>query len=231
MIGFLRLPALNSVSCLTRYSGCWPCDDRVGRAAARAVGGVAGGADLGRDGLALGQVGLGGGLAASAADAAAPAQAASSRRTSSRAARLHVGQRGVRDAKPGDFTMTLWAPHDRPTTPADAARPPADADKPALAWTHTARFLTTASQLDQLPADRAARDRLRRPLQRRQVDRDQHAGAAEAARLRVARRRAARSTSTCSSSARRTRPTRCSPTCRATATRRSSAAPSCAGSR
>lgn len=29
---------------------------------------------------------------------------------------------------------------------------PDDADKTALAWTHTARFLTTASQLDQLPA-------------------------------------------------------------------------------
>src|SRR6185369_16170 len=24
MIGFVRLPSLNSVSCLTRYSGCWP---------------------------------------------------------------------------------------------------------------------------------------------------------------------------------------------------------------
>ena len=33
------------------------------------------------------------------------------------------------------------------------ARPAADArQKAALAWTHTARFLTTASQLDQLPA-------------------------------------------------------------------------------
>lgn len=30
--------------------------------------------------------------------------------------------------------------------------PPADLDKQALAWAHTARFLTTASQLDQLPA-------------------------------------------------------------------------------
>lgn len=29
---------------------------------------------------------------------------------------------------------------------------PDDADRTALAWTHTARFLTTASQLDQLPA-------------------------------------------------------------------------------
>src|SRR3954452_14135828 len=30
MIGLTRLPALNSVSCLTRYSGCWPC--RIGLA-------------------------------------------------------------------------------------------------------------------------------------------------------------------------------------------------------
>ena len=29
--------------------------------------------------------------------------------------------------------------------------PSAALDKAALAWTHTARFLTTASQLDQLP--------------------------------------------------------------------------------
>src|SRR5512137_2196878 len=28
MMAFLRLPALNSVSCLTMYSGCWPC--RIG---------------------------------------------------------------------------------------------------------------------------------------------------------------------------------------------------------
>lgn len=34
---------------------------------------------------------------------------------------------------------------------ARAAVPPPSAEKAALAWTHTARFLTTASQLDQLP--------------------------------------------------------------------------------
>jgi GTP-binding protein len=32
-----------------------------------------------------------------------------------------------------------------------AVATPGDAEKTALAWTHTARFLTTASQLDQLP--------------------------------------------------------------------------------
>ena len=76
-------------------------------------------------------------------------------------------------------------PHDRLLTSARSAAPRAAAAKAALAWTHSARFLTTASQLDQLPTRRAARDRLRRPQQRRQVDRDQHAGAAEAAGLRV----------------------------------------------
>jgi len=34
----------------------------------------------------------------------------------------------------------------RPVTP-----PPSDAERAALAWAHSARFLTTASQLDQLP--------------------------------------------------------------------------------
>jgi len=36
--------------------------------------------------------------------------------------------------------------------PADVAADDASAEKRALAWAHTARFLTTASQLDQLPA-------------------------------------------------------------------------------
>jgi GTP-binding protein len=35
--------------------------------------------------------------------------------------------------------------------PAAAAAAPSDAAKTALAWTHSARFLTTASRLDQLP--------------------------------------------------------------------------------
>jgi GTP-binding protein len=40
-----------------------------------------------------------------------------------------------------------------PDSPAaDAAADDASEEKRALAWTHTARFLTTASQLDQLPA-------------------------------------------------------------------------------
>jgi GTP-binding protein len=41
------------------------------------------------------------------------------------------------------------ADQNKTSTTADAD---ADATKRALAWTHTARFLTTASQLDQLPA-------------------------------------------------------------------------------
>lgn len=40
----------------------------------------------------------------------------------------------------------------RPRRPAASARTPHDDEKAALAWTHTARFLTTASRLDQLPA-------------------------------------------------------------------------------
>jgi GTP-binding protein len=64
---------------------------------------------------------------------------------------------GISDAKPGDFTMMLSkAPMPRQDkTEASAATAAVDAtseEKRALAWTHTARFLTTASRLDQLPA-------------------------------------------------------------------------------
>ena len=38
------------------------------------------------------------------------------------------------------------------TKPAPQAPDAASPARRALAWTHTARFLTTASQLDQLPA-------------------------------------------------------------------------------
>ena len=85
-------------------------------------------------------------------------------------------------------------------------------------WLHTAHFLTSASQLEHLPALRAARDRLRRPLERRQVDRDQHADATDAPGLRIEDARAARSTSTCSASASRRSTTPCWPTSPATAT-------------
>lgn len=47
------------------------------------------------------------------------------------------------------MTTPLPAPSDAPQTPPT----PADVtEKAALAWTHSARFLTTASKLDQLPA-------------------------------------------------------------------------------
>ena len=44
------------------------------------------------------------------------------------------------------MTTSLRAPSSAPPTPPDAA------EKAALAWAHSARFLTTASKLDQLPA-------------------------------------------------------------------------------
>ena len=74
-----------------------------------------------------------------------------------------------------------------PTSPPAAAAGEDEraAAKLALAWTHTARFLTTASKLAELPVDRAAGDRLRRPLERRQVDGDQCPDPAEAPRLRL----------------------------------------------
>lgn len=59
---------------------------------------------------------------------------------------------GFSGAKPRDFTMMALGGSmtDRNQSADDAALPPSD-DKLALAWTHTARFLTTASQLNQLP--------------------------------------------------------------------------------
>jgi GTP-binding protein len=46
----------------------------------------------------------------------------------------------------------IEAPTDGETAPAvEAIETAADAEKRALGWTHTARFRTTASQLDQLP--------------------------------------------------------------------------------
>ena len=59
---------------------------------------------------------------------------------------------GFFGAKPRDFTMTALGASmtDTNQTAKDGADTLA-AEKTALAWTHTARFLTTASQLDQLP--------------------------------------------------------------------------------
>jgi len=60
-------------------------------------------------------------------------------------------------AKPGDFTMTaldeFMAEQNTPIAPASSPADEAAAlARRALAWTHTARFLTTASQLNQLPS-------------------------------------------------------------------------------
>ena len=52
----------------------------------------------------------------------------------------------------GDFMAEQKRPNKAPISAAPAAKlPEADPAKLALAWTHTARFLTTSSQLDQLP--------------------------------------------------------------------------------
>src|SRR5690606_26970363 len=57
------------------------------------------------------------------------------------------------DAKPADFTMpALGAPMTEQNPSSTPALPPVPDEKTALAWAHTARFLTTASRLDQLPA-------------------------------------------------------------------------------
>jgi GTP-binding protein len=59
---------------------------------------------------------------------------------------------GFFDAKPGDFTMlALSASMTEQNNSKPPLATPEDIEKAALAWTHTARFLTTASQLDQLP--------------------------------------------------------------------------------
>jgi GTP-binding protein len=62
----------------------------------------------------------------------------------------------VSGAKPSDFTIKAlgnpMADQNQTNSAAESALPDTgDAQKRALAWTHTARFLTTASQLDQLP--------------------------------------------------------------------------------
>jgi GTP-binding protein len=52
----------------------------------------------------------------------------------------------------GDFMAEQNNSHPAlPATPAGASLTEADLEKRALGWTHTARFRTTASQLDQLP--------------------------------------------------------------------------------
>ncbi|MEO7337980.1 MAG: ribosome biogenesis GTP-binding protein YihA/YsxC [Caldimonas sp.] len=62
----------------------------------------------------------------------------------------------ISGAKPHDFTMMNFAlpmpaKKSSPARHANVVEEASIEEKTALAWTHTARFLTTASQLDQLP--------------------------------------------------------------------------------
>jgi hypothetical protein len=97
----------------------------------------------------------------------------------------------------------------------------------ALAWTHTARFLTTAASLEQLPPLELAEIAF---VGRSNAGKSTAINAlAQRRRSHHVRRQDARSTSTCLRWVRRMRPMRCSSTFPAMAMRRSSAPPNCAG--
>src|SRR3954452_20016561 len=157
MIGLLRWPALNSASCLTRYSACcpWmmglagtPLEPSFVWQATQTPFEIA--SPLARSGLALAAL-----AAASAAKAGAAPTRPDSRDDSRRATGFMTWD--VSYAKPNDFTiMVSKSPMARQNNPeiqpAAAPSPLAVEERRALGWTHTARFLTTASRLDQLPA-------------------------------------------------------------------------------
>ncbi len=234
MIGFLRLPALNSLQLLDEVFGVLAGDDR-GWPGCRELPSarVAGGADLRRDRLALGQVGLGGGRRVGRHRGERTVQALRQQAASSREAIDFMS--GDLVVRAQNLRILQCAPsHVRPSpSTAAPAQPPPKHDTPAkqaLAWTHTARFLTTASQLDQLPATELPEIAF--------VGRS-NAGKSTAINTLTQQKRLAFASKTPG----RTQhinlfalgqagaPMRCSPTCPATATPRSSAAPSCAGSR
>src|SRR6058998_3795461 len=135
--------------------GMLALQDGVGRAATRTIVGMAGGADLPGDRLAAREVGLerrlgrvgrldghggrepGGGCGASSGKGGRGKGGGKQQGKG----RLHVvcGRRWQNRA------ILQWRMNEPGT-------PPHNNEKAALAWTHTARFLTTASRLDQLPA-------------------------------------------------------------------------------
>ena len=236
MIGVVALAGLELGELLDQVLGVLALQDRVGRAAARAVGGVAGAAHGGGGGLALGQIGLGRRPAACAA-AAGAARVAASRpdiRQDNRAAAAFMSD-GFSGAKPDDFTMPAlddsWPnkihpnPRPAPTLPTPPPRRAGRGLDAHRALPHHRQPARPAAR------HRAARDRLRRPLQRRQVDRDQHADAAEAPGLRLQDAGPHAAHQPVRAGPEATRPTRCSPTCPATATPPWRAATSCAGRR
>src|SRR6478735_3427363 len=172
MTGFLRLPALNSSSCLTMYSGC--CCASLGLAgtpelppapwqATQTAVNLA--SPCARSGLA-GCAGLASPAGFSAAAAGfSPAAWAWARASIAGAASSAAVSREASNfmsvwrfccAKPADSTMRPHQPtlvgNPLPMTasPGASASVPSPADK-ALAWMHTARFLTTAPKLEFLP--------------------------------------------------------------------------------
>ena len=207
MIGFLRLPDLNSASCLTRYSGCWPC--RIGCAG------------LPREPSALWQAAqtcvaiarpwrgrpwrparrLVGGRAPRRqrqGERSDPARTARRRRRGRKTARQRaVGRRHVvRSFEVQNrrfYNQGFGRRDDRRARP--SARAAAGCRGHGGGSTMRAQGRAGLDAYRALPhhrqparpaaGHRAARDRLRRPLQRRQVDRHQHAGPAPPAGLRL----------------------------------------------
>jgi GTP-binding protein len=77
---------------------------------------------------------------------------AANRKLDSKGARGFMGG-VIFGAKPGDFTMPALGVSMADQNNSNLAAPDdGSEEKRALSWTHTARFLTTASQLNQLPA-------------------------------------------------------------------------------
>ena len=140
--------------------------DRVGRAATRAIGGMASHA-RGRQCLAFGGVGLDGvGLGGEHRTGAGRGQYG---KNGEGCWQFHAkglfGERaglqaGLRDIGRVNLALRCWRLKNPlilqclMTVPESPRRiVPVDPAKAALAWTHGARFLTTASQLDQLPQE------------------------------------------------------------------------------
>ena len=175
MIGLLRLPDLKSCSCLRMYSGCCCASLGLAGVAGVAVGVVAGGAARpwpayvetrrpwpGRAWPAWRGCGgsrRGGGLVGREAGAGARRPggqpAAGEQATSYRGSWIRLAQNPA---------ILQWrtradsSPHDHPDRPAGRRLPPPAGRQPPSAaasrcgWLHTARFLTSAPQLEHLPA-------------------------------------------------------------------------------
>src|SRR5437667_4286107 len=133
---------------LGKVLGMLPLQNRVGGAAARAVVGVAGRTDLGRFGLAFGQIGLGCNARFSGVrrDGKRSEQESSQQGSS----RLH-GRRGFLCKTQRFYNDDFGRPMTEQNKSAKPEAVLSPEEKAALAWAHTARFLTTASELALLP--------------------------------------------------------------------------------